>query len=98
MLGTFIHSRTPQRMQIVIYCFAAGFLFFAAALMFAYFRSRHYGLFLIGLTYASAGILAIVANDWWPLPAGFALAWVLRMLGLDPDPALQKKVDDTPQS
>ena len=35
--------------------------------------------------------LAIVANDWWPLPAGFALAWVLRMLGLDPDPALQKK-------
>ena len=69
-------------MQIVIYCFAAGFLFFAAALMFAYFRSRHYGLFLIGLSYASAGILA----------------WVLRMLGLDPDPALKKKVDDTPQN
>ena len=84
-------------MQIVIYCFAAGFIFMAVALMYAYHRSRQYGLFLIGLTYASAGILAIVAIDWWPLPAGFALAWVLRMLGLDPDPALQKKKDAAAQ-
>ncbi len=85
-------------MQIVIYCFSAGFIFLAAALMFAYSRSKHYGLFLIGLTYGSAGILAIVAADWWPLMAGFALAWVLRMAGLDPDPALKKKGEPPPQS
>jgi hypothetical protein len=23
---------------------------------------------------------------WWPLAIGFALAWVLRLMGLDPGP------------
>jgi hypothetical protein len=74
-------------MEIVIYFFAAGFLFLSAALMFAYKRSRHYGLFLIGLSYGVGGILAIIAGDWWPLAGAFALGWILRAAGLDPDPA-----------
>lgn len=81
-------------MEIVIYFFAAGFLFFSAALMFAYRRTRHYGLFLIGLSYGVGGILAILAADWWPLAGAFALGWVLRMAGLDPDPERKPK-DDT---
>ncbi len=85
-------------MEIVIYFFAAGFIFLSATLMFAYHRSRHYGLFLIGLTYGVAGVLAIIAADWWPMAAGFALAWVLRMAGLDPDPERAKKQASSTQS
>jgi uncharacterized membrane protein HdeD (DUF308 family) len=82
-------------MEIVVYFFAAGFLFMSVALMFAYHRSRHYGLFLIGLSYAVGGILAIIAADWWPLAAAFALGWVLRMAGLDPDPERKQKSADS---
>lgn len=78
-------------MEIIVYLFAAGFGFMAAALFFAYRRSRHYGLFLIGLTYAGAAIIAVVTKDWWPLLAGFAVAWLLRIMGLDPDPARDKR-------
>jgi hypothetical protein len=72
-------------MDIIIYFFAASFVFMAAALMLTYKRTRHYGVFLLGLTYAAAAVLAVVLTHWWPLVAGFALVWVLRFLGLDPD-------------
>jgi hypothetical protein len=72
-------------MEIIIYFFAASFVFMAAALFVTYKRTRHYGVFLLGLTYAAAAVLAVVLTHWWPLVAGFALVWVLRFLGLDPD-------------
>ena len=72
-------------MTIVIYFFAASFVFMAAALMLTYRRTRHYGVFLLGLTYAASAVLAVVLTHWWPLAAGFVLVWVLRFLGLDPD-------------
>jgi 4-hydroxybenzoate polyprenyltransferase len=72
-------------MQIIIYVFAASFIFMAVALMITYKRTRHYGVFLLGLTYAASAVLAVVLMHWWPLVAGFALVWVLRFLGLDPD-------------
>ena len=72
-------------MEIIIYIFAASFIFMAVALMFTYQRTRHYGVFLIGLTYGASAGLAIVITHWWPLVAGFVLVWVLRLLGLDPD-------------
>lgn len=83
-------------MEIVIYIFAAGFLFMSGALLYAYHRSRHYGLFLIGLSYGVGGIIAIIAADWWPLAAAFALGWLLRMAGLDPDPARKPEKPQTP--
>ena len=73
-------------MEIIVYLFSAGFVFMAAALFVAYRKNRHYGLFLIGLTYAGAALIAVLTKEWWPLLAGFALAWVLRIMGLDPDP------------
>jgi 4-hydroxybenzoate polyprenyltransferase len=79
-------------MEIIIYFFAASFVFMAAALMLTYKRTRHYGVFLLGLTYAAAAVLAVVLTHWWPLVAGFALVWVLRFLGLDPD--VQKSDND----
>jgi hypothetical protein len=72
-------------MEIVIYFFAASFVFMAVALIITYRRTRHYGVFLLGLTYAASAVLAVVITHWWPLVAGFVLVWVLRFLGLDPD-------------
>ena len=72
-------------MQIIIYFFAASFAFMALALMFTYQRTRHYGVLVLGITYGASAVLAIVLVHWWPLVAGFALVWVLRLLGLDPD-------------
>ena len=81
-------------MEIIIYFFAASFVFMAAALMVTYKRTRHYGVFLLALAYAISAVLAVVLTHWWPLVAGFVLVWVLRLLGLDPD--AQK--NDTEQS
>ncbi len=72
-------------MNLVIYFFAASFVFMAIALMITYRRTRHYGVFLLALTYAASAALAIVLMHWWPLVAGFLLVWLLRLLGLDPD-------------
>lgn len=72
-------------MELIIYLFAASFIFMAVALMVTYRRTRHYGVFLLAVTYAVAAVLAVVLTHWWPLVAGFVLVWVLRFLGLDPD-------------
>ncbi|MBI4189172.1 MAG: hypothetical protein HY525_01390 [Betaproteobacteria bacterium] len=72
-------------MEIIIYFFAASFIFMALALMLTYRRTRHYGVFLLGLTYGAAAAMAIVLTHWWPLVVGFVLVWVLRLVGLDPD-------------
>ena len=80
-----IRQLTGLLMDIIIYIFAASFIFMALALMFTYQRTKHYGVFLMGLTYGASAGLAIVIMHWWPLVAGFALVWVLRVLGLDPD-------------
>ena len=72
-------------MEIIIYFFAASFVFMALALMITYKRTRHYGVFLMGLTYGASAVVAIVLTHWWPLVAGFVLVWLLRLAGLDPD-------------
>ena len=72
-------------MEIIIYFFAASFVFMALALMITYKRTKHYGVFLLGLTYGAAAAVAIVLMHWWPLVAGFVLVWLMRLAGLDPD-------------
>ena len=73
-------------MDIVIYVLSGLFAVLAFALAFAYWRTRQPGLVLIATTYGSSAMLAIMFMAWWPLLAGFALAWVLRLMGLDPIP------------
>ena len=41
---------------------------------------------------AMSAVLAVVLTHWWPLAAGFALVWILRLLGLDPD--VEKKASE----
>lgn len=73
-------------MNLVIYIVSGLFIVLTLALLFAYYRTRQPGLVLIGSTYGSAAVLALMFMEWWPLAAGFALAWVLRLMGLDPGP------------
>jgi hypothetical protein len=78
-------------MNIIIYIFSASFVFMALALMFTYHRTRHTGIFIMGLTYAAAAGLAIVLMHWGPLVGGFILVWVMRLMGLDPGTDIQQK-------
>jgi hypothetical protein len=71
-------------MNIIIYVFSGSFILMMLALFFAYRRTGHYGMFLMGLTYGASAGLALMLMHWWPLVAGFILAWVLKLLGLDP--------------
>jgi hypothetical protein len=68
----------------VVYCFAALFSAVGLALIFAFFRRKHHGLLLMGITYVASAILAIVIRQWWPLAGGYALVWGMRAMGLEP--------------
>lgn len=68
----------------VIYSFSVLFASMGGALFFAYWRTKHHGLLLLGITYFVAALAAIVLKDWWPLVAGFGLVWVMRMMGIEP--------------
>lgn len=78
--------KRPELTVWVVYSFAAMFGCWGLALFFAYARSKHHGLLLLGMTFAASGIAAAVLTQWWPLLAGFAISWVLRAMGMDPPP------------
>ncbi len=78
-------------MNIIIYIFSTFFVLMALGVMFAFYRTRHYGLFLIGLTYGASAGLALVLTHWWPLTAGIALAWAMKLAGLEPEVGGQAK-------
>ena len=78
-------------MNLLIYIFSASFILMSIGMLFAYRRTLHYGLFLMGLTYGASAGLALVLMHWWPLMAGFILVWILKLIGLDPDRELRKR-------
>lgn len=78
-------------MNIVIYVISGLFIVLAFALLFSYYRTRHVGLLLMGLTYGIAAALALMIMTWWPLVIGFLSAWALRLMGLDPGPRQGKE-------
>ena len=73
-------------MIYVIYVFAVLFVALGAAMFYVFYRERHFGMFLMGMTYSMSGLLAMVLPHWWPLVAGFVMAWMLKMLGLELEP------------
>lgn len=70
-----------------IYIVGGVFIALACAMFFVFYRSQHFGMFLMGVTYSASGVLAIALPHWWPLLAGFILVWLLRFLGLEPEMA-----------
>ena len=85
VLASVVSGRVP--VAWVVYCFAALFVSMGLVIFFAFSRNKHYGMLLLGCTYVSAAIAAVVLMHWWPLVAGFSIAWVLRAMGMDPTPA-----------
>jgi hypothetical protein len=73
-------------MIYVIYVLAVIFIGLGAAMFYVFYRERHFGMFLMGMTYSMSGLLAVVLPHWWPLVAGFVMAWMLKMLGLEMEP------------
>jgi glucose dehydrogenase len=78
-------------MALVIYIISGLFILLAVALMFGYRKTQHAGLFLMSIIYAASATLALWKMHWWPLAAGFALVWIMRMLGLEPRQDLEKR-------
>jgi len=81
-------------MNIIIYIFSAFFVLMALAVMFAFYRTRHYGLFLIGLTYGASAVTALALMHWGPLVAGIALAWAMKLAGLEPEVGEKSRIGD----
>ncbi|MGH8641710.1 MAG: hypothetical protein ACRET6_08355 [Burkholderiales bacterium] len=71
-------------MIYVIYGVAGLFITLSVAMFYVYFRSSHFGMLIMGITYGASGLLAIMVAHWWPLIAGVVLAWMLKFLGLEP--------------
>jgi hypothetical protein len=71
-------------MIYIIYVLAGIFIVLSCAMLYAYYRGRNFGLFIMGVTYGTSGLLAITLPHWWPLVAGFVLVWLLKLLGLEP--------------
>jgi hypothetical protein len=46
---------------------------------------RRVGNLLGSIVYLGMAVASFELNSWWPLLAGFALAWLLKLLGMDPD-------------
>jgi hypothetical protein len=78
-------------MVYLIYGFSGLFIALAAAMLYVYYRSSHFGIFIMGATYGTSGVLAIAVTHWWPLVAGLALVWVLKFLGLEPGDGPEKR-------
>jgi hypothetical protein len=71
--------------HVVVYILAGAFLVLAAGLAFTYFRQKHIGLLLMSIAYGASAGAALSLMEWWPLVAGFVIAWLLRLVGLDPE-------------
>lgn len=83
-------------MIILLYFFASVFIVLAFLLLFAFWRSRNWGLVLLSLVYSTAGLGAGYSLKWWPLIAGFVVAWLLRFAGYDPGFSLKRRVPADP--
>jgi hypothetical protein len=70
--------------NVIIYVFAALFIALALGLFFAYYRMRHPGTLLMGITYLASAGAALGYMQWWPLVMGLLLTWVIRLMGLEP--------------
>src|SRR5688572_26125710 len=84
--------------HLLVYVLSASFVLMAVAMLLAYRRTGHHGLFMMGMTYGASGGLAIVIMHWWPLLLGYGLVWVLKAMGLDPDREIQQQREEALRS
>src|SRR4051812_31446928 len=70
--------------HIAVYIVAALFFVLALGLVFTWFRERQTGPLFMAMAYGGAAGAALARMEWWPLVAGFIVAWAVRVAGLDP--------------
>ncbi len=81
-------------MQFVLYAVAGLFVALSFFMLFAFYRTQHIGLLFMSAAYGVSGMVAGYYLWWWPLLLGFAVVWIIRFLGLDPDaPRAGKSAD-----
>lgn len=80
-----IERQYNMAMTILLYIFSGLFILFAAGILFAYTRKPHPGLLLMAAAYGGSAGAAIALVEGWPLLVGIGLAWVVKLIGLDPD-------------
>lgn len=83
-------------LNFLIYLFASLFAVVSVMQLWAYRRMRHFGLFIMALTYGISAVLAFALAHWWPLVAGYGLVWILKFIGLDPDSDLLGRGKEQP--
>jgi hypothetical protein len=71
--------------HIAVYIVAGLFIALTLGLVFAYLRNRQTGLLFMAFAYGGAAGAALARMEWWPLVAGFVIAWLVRFAGLDPE-------------
>jgi hypothetical protein len=71
-------------LNVIVYVFSGLFIVLAIGLLFAYYRTRHPGTLLMAVVYVAAAGAALGYRHWWPLLAGLALTWAIRLMGLEP--------------
>jgi hypothetical protein len=71
--------------HIVIYIFSGLYALLAVGLLFAYYRTRHPGTFVMAVIYLASAGSAVAYMHWWPLVAGLVLTWAVRLMGLEPN-------------
>jgi hypothetical protein len=70
---------------ILLYFFSSLFIVIGFMMLFAFHRTRRWELVMLSFVYSSSGLAAGYSMQWWPLIAGFVVAWLLKLAGYDPD-------------
>jgi hypothetical protein len=73
-------------MTTLLYIVEGIFALMTVGLISGYTASKHIGLLLAAIVFGGAAAISFHLMAWWPLAVGVVLAWVLRLLGLDPSP------------
>jgi Na+/melibiose symporter-like transporter len=70
---------------IILYFVASTFIVIGFMMLFAFHRTRRWEMVLLSFVYSGSGLAAAYSLQWWPLIAGFVVAWLLKFAGYDPD-------------
>lgn len=71
-------------MKFIVYALAVVSIILAIGGLASYSKTKQIGLLISSIVSISFSVAAITLVEWWPLLAGFAINWILRLAGLDP--------------
>jgi len=72
-------------LAILLYFVASVFIVIGFLMLFSFHRTRRWEFVLLSFVYSGSGLAAGYSLKWWPIVAGFVVAWLLKLAGYDPD-------------